>query len=244
MIQHRSVNLSPSLSRRLFLVVGLTAALFSGCDRLAFDQRGNAMEQAQQKQSAQDFRGAVALYEKALDGSSRTADAHFRLGIIYDQNLNDPLSAAHHFRRYIEMLPNGLHAKEARENTTRIERNLATKLNDGTLIGHTEALRLKQENADLKVQVATLKTSLATANSSVAASGATGPQAGKAAEREAQRKLAPGTRTYQVQAGDTLASIARKFYKSKDRAKDIQDANQNAIPDPRKLKRGQILIIP
>ena len=194
------------------------------------------MEQGQQKQAAQDFRGAVASYEKALDGTSRTADAHFRLGILYDQKLNDPLSAAHHFRRYVEVAPNGSHVKEATANTARIERVLATSLNEGTLIGHAEALRLKAENADLRTQVAALKASVAAYTAPTAA--------GKAADRDAQRKLAPGTRTYQVQPGDTLASIARKFYKSKERAKDIQDANQNSISDPRRLKTGQTLIIP
>ena len=216
--------------------------LLTACDRSPFDQSGKAMEQGRQKQSAQDYRGAVAAYEKALDGTAQTADAHFRLGIIYDQNLNDSLSAAHHFRRYVEVAPNGPHAKEAAANTTRIERKLATSLNEGTLIGHAEALRLKQDNADLRAQVAALRSSLN--NSNVAAANLTGTQAGKAAERDAQRKLPPGTRTYQVQPGDTLASIARKFYKSKDRAKDIQDANQNAIPNVRKLKTGQTLIIP
>ncbi len=211
--------------------------LLPGCGQSPFDQSGKAMEVAQKKQAAQDFRGAVAAYEKALDGTGRTADAHFRLGMIYDQKLNDPLSAAHHFRRYVEVAPNGPHLKEATANIARIEHVLATRLNEGTLIGHAEAVRLKQENADLRTQVASLKASLASANTEAVS-------AGKAAEREAQRRLAPGTRTYQVQAGDTLATIARKFYKSKERARDIQDANQNALPDPRKLKPGQVLIIP
>ena len=155
------------------------------------------------------------------------------------------MSAVHHFRRYVEVAPNGLHAKEARDNTTRIEPILATNLNGGTLINHAEALRLRQENTDQKAQIAALKASLAaSANAGADPPGPGGSQAGIAAEREAQRRLAPGTRTYQVQAGDTLASIARKFYRSKERAKDIQDANQNAIVDPKKLKRGQVLIIP
>ena len=219
--------------------MGICVALLgAGCDRLPFDQSGKAMEQGRQKQAAQDFRGAVAAYEKALDGTSRTADAHFRLGLLYDQKLNDPLSAAHHFRRYVEVAPTGPHVKEATANTARIERVLATSLNEGTLIGHAEALRLKQENADLRAQVATLKTSLAVASASTATT------AGKTADRDARGRPAPGTRTYQVQPGDTLASIARKFYRSKERAKDIQDANQNSISDPRKLKTGQTLIIP
>ena len=61
---------------------------------------------------------------------------------------------------------------------------------------------------------------------------------GQAGDQDAQRKLPPGTRTYQVQPGDTLASIARKFYKSKERAKDIQDANLNAVPQSAKAQAG------
>ena len=67
---------------------------------------------------------------------------------------------------------------------------------------------------------------------------------GKIAAREAERHPAPGTRTYVVKPGDSLASISRKFYGSKTRAKDIQDANMNAVPDERKLKPGVTLIIP
>ena len=47
-----------------------------------------------------------------------------------------------------------------------------------------------------------------------------------------------------MQPGDSLASISRKVYGSKARAKDIQDANMNAVPDERKLKPGVTLIIP
>ena len=72
----------------------------------------------------------------------------------------------------------------------------------------------------------------------------TGPEAGKAAARAAQLKLAPGTRTYTVQPGDTFATISRKFYKTKARAGDIEDANLNTVPNPKKLKTGQVLIIP
>ena len=79
------------------------------------------MDQAEQKQAAQDFRGAANAYEKALDGTPKTADAHFRLGLLYDGKLNDPVGAVHHFRRYLEFLPGGPHAKEAKANLDRIE---------------------------------------------------------------------------------------------------------------------------
>lgn len=229
----------------LFLAIALGCAGLAGCDRSPFSQTERAMDQAEQKQADQDFHGAVACYERALDGSAKSAEAHFRLGLLYDEKLKDPVSAMHHFRRYLDVAPNGTHAKEAKANLTRLELILATSLSGGTLISHAEALRLKAENADLHKQLAARSVAAA----DLAAATSTGPakagvQAGKTAAREAQQKLAPGTRTYQVQPGDTFASISRKFYKTKARAGDIQDANLHTVPNAKKLKAGQTLIIP
>ena len=78
---------------------------------------GKALEQGEQKQAAQDYRGAVACYEKALGGASRSADAHFRLGILYDQKLNDPLERRASFPALRRVAPKGPHAKEARQTS-------------------------------------------------------------------------------------------------------------------------------
>ncbi len=217
------------------LLAGCALAwLLAGCDKSPFDNRTErSLDQAERKQATQDFRGAVDSYEAALDGTAKSADVHFRLGLIYSDKLNEPVSAVHHFRRYLEILPSGPHAHEARTNLDRLELTLATTLAGGTLISHTEATKLKAENKDLKAQLASAR------NPPPGGGAATGlPGA------SADRKPAPGSKTYQVQPGDTLASISRKFYKTKARAKDIQDANHNSVPDMTKLKPGQTLIIP
>ena len=162
------------------------AAALAGCDREVFKNNDRTYEQAEQKRSAQEYRPAITLYEKALDNDKKAADAHFRMAMIYDANLDDPISAVHHFNRYIEMLPNGAHAKEARDSLKRIEPILATKLAGGTLISHADAMKLRQENKDLRDQ-------LAQKNSSPPPGGtpAGGPNAGKLAAREAERRPAP-----------------------------------------------------
>ena len=223
----------------LCFVVGL---LLGGCDHSPFNDTERSMDQADQKLAAQDYRGAANCYEKALDGTAKTADAHFRLGVIYDDKLSDPVGAVHHFRRYLEFLPNGPHAKEAKADLDRIELTLATSLAGGTLITHAEATRLKNENKDLRQQLAARNSPTVTFSPIVAGKAIT--DAGKTGDRAADKKMAPGSRTYQVQPGDTLASISRKFYKTKARARDIQDANMNAVPDATKLKTGMTLIIP
>jgi LysM repeat protein len=232
----RSPGLLPALAAAFVLAL-------AGCDRSPFNQTERAMDQAEQKEASQDFRGAVACYERALDGSAKSAEAHFRLGILYDEKLNDPVGAVHHFRRYLDLAPEGAHAREAKANLTRLELKLATSLSGGTFISHADALRLRSENADLRKQLAARPPAV-DATSSDPTFAKTGTEAGKAAARQAQQKLAPGTRTYTVQQGDTFASISRKFYKTKARAGDIQDANINTVPNPKKLKAGQVLIIP
>ena len=221
--------LSARYVRRL-LLAGFLVFSLGGCDKLPFDHRKErSLDQAEQKQAAQDFRGAVSAYESALDGTSKSSDVHFRLGLIYSDKLNDPVSAIHHFNRYLTFQPNGPHAKEAKSNLDRLELTLATTLAGGTLISHTEATKLKAENKDLKAQLALARNP---------------PPGGVPTATGIDSKLAPGSKTYQVQPGDTFASISRKFYKTKARAKDIQDANHNTVPNVTKLKPGQTLIIP
>ena len=222
--------------RLLILLCGIVA--LAGCDRSAFNGSDRAFEQAEQKRSAQDYRSAVSFYEKALDSTTKAADAHFRMGMIYDANLDDPVGAVHHFKRYLEIQPNGTHAKEARANLARIELKLGTSLAGGTFITHAEAVKLvrKTRTSRINWRNALLRPSPGASPSPFLT--------GKTAARDAERHPAPGTRTYQVQQGDSLASISRKFYKTKTRAKDIQDANMNTVPDERKLKPGMTLIIP
>jgi nucleoid-associated protein YgaU len=59
-------------------------------------------------------------------------------------------------------------------------------------------------------------------------------------EREKQEQV----RTYTVQAGDTLAKIAQKFYEDGGRWNEIYEANKEQIADPNVIQVGQKLVIP
>lgn len=50
--------------------------------------------------------------------------------------------------------------------------------------------------------------------------------------------------TYEVQSGDTLSSIARKFYGDANAYNKIFTANQPMLKDPDEIYPGQVLIIP
>src|SRR5258707_15486112 len=96
---------------RVFAVV-LALALCAGCDRLFDKGAKEALAAADRKAKAGDYRGAVSLYESALDGTAQTAEIHYRIAVIYDEKLKSPLDALHHFDRYLALAPKGQFAKE------------------------------------------------------------------------------------------------------------------------------------
>jgi nucleoid-associated protein YgaU len=52
------------------------------------------------------------------------------------------------------------------------------------------------------------------------------------------------TRTYTVQAGDSLSKISRQFYGNANEYMKIFNANRDRLDDPNKIQAGQQLVIP
>lgn len=208
------------------------ALLVSGCDQLFEQQSKRALEVAETKEKTGDFRGAVKFYEAALDGTAATADVHYRLATIYEDKLKSPLDALHHFQRYLDLAPKGHYALEARNYKREGELKLMTSLGKGNFISQEEAARLKNENLSLRNTIVSLR-----------AQKSAPPQAVPRGE-QVQKPIPPGSRTHTVEPGETLASIALRYYKTRARWKDIQDANFYALEGTAKIKPGQTLIIP
>lgn len=67
---------------------------------------------------------------------------------------------------------------------------------------------------------------------------------GKEPKKEKKDSKKESGRTHTVQKGDTLTSIAKKYYGDANRWKDIYNANKTRIKDKDKLTIGTKLIIP
>ncbi len=80
-----------------------------------------AAKDARRKAADGDFIQAINLYENALDGSPDSADIHYQLALLYDDKMNEPLHALHHFKRYLTLAPAGPHAEEAKNFMKRDE---------------------------------------------------------------------------------------------------------------------------
>lgn len=222
-----------NLCSRWLLIVLLCVSML-GCDQLFDRDHSKApIAAAEKKVSAGDFHAAVKLYESALDGTAKTAEVHFRLGVLYDDKLKSPRDGLHHFERYLDLAPTGPHAKEAKAYKKEDEFKLVTSMTKGNFVSQEEAVRIKNENQSLRKTIEGLRVQ----------KNAT-PPPGLAKGEQVQKPIPPGARTHKVQAGETLATLAGKYYKNKARWKDIQDANFYSLQGTAKIKPGQELIIP
>ena len=217
-------------SKWLCLTLFFTCAL-AACDQIGNSRHTQLTQDADSKSAQGDFERAVNLYEAALDDSPRGAEIHYKLALIYDDKLNDPVSALHHFKRYLALSPNGAHAKDVKNSIKRDEVGALTALSGDSVITRAEAARLRNENLTLHKQLEE-RPALRTALDKSQGNDAKKPGSKKASQ------------TYVVQSGDTLVSISRKFYKSPKRWKSILDANKKDIRDPKDLTIGQTLVIP
>jgi LysM repeat protein len=198
----------------------------ASCDRMITPRNAQIIKDAENKTADGNFLRAVTLYESALDDSPRAADVHYRLALLYDDKMHDPLHALHHFKRYLTLAPSGPHANDVKNFMKKDELELGTTLSGDSVVSRAEAARLKNENLALRKEVEDFRAHR------------------QPETKTTEKKPGGSSRTYVVQEGDTLASISRKFYKSSGRWKKIRDANKSAIDDPAKLKPGMTLTIP
>jgi LysM repeat protein len=220
------------------LCLGLALSV-GGCDRMISPRNAQVIKDAESKSADGNYLRAITLYESALDGSAKSADIHYRLALLYDDKMHDPLNALHHFKRYLTLAPTGPHASEVKNFMKKDELELGTSLSGDSVVSRAEAARLKNENLTLRKEVEDQRSRLhATTEKSPSSNGTDGKT------ESASRKPLGKSQTYVVRDGDTLASISRKFYKSSGRWKKIRDANRSTVDDPGKLKAGQTLTIP
>ena len=108
---------------------------------------------ADAKAAESSYADAINLYEAALDGSPSSAEVHYKLALIYDDKMNDPLNALHHFKRFLALEPSGKRAQEVKGFMKRDELTLLTNLTGDSMVPRSELVRLTNENLSLRRQI-------------------------------------------------------------------------------------------
>ncbi len=211
--------------------LAVAAVLFTGCEKQ--DAAREAVDLGDKRAKLGAYKEAVRAYESALDGTAKTAEVHYKLGVLYDDKLKTPLAAIHHYDRYLELAPAGGRAKEAKTARADCDKRLNLALKDTGLMTTAEAARLRNENERLRKDLADSRAAKPTPPPHAAGAGAGGTD-----------KMTPGARTHVVEKGETLASISFKYYRNRANAGKIKDANFNQLGGKDIIRVGMSLIIP
>ncbi len=226
----------------------VVVALASAC-RPAARPSGAELDRLPQYQRARkaaeagDFRAAAGLYQQVLRAVPDAARAHLELGLLYDEKLGDPIAAIYHYRQFLELEPDSNRRDIVESYIERAKLTLAAKLPQPPAIDPAELTRLQTENAMLRGRIAELERAAA-ALPSGAELPAQLPAPPPAAPPAAAPATAPTPRTHLVQKGDTLQSLALRYYGSRAAWEKIYAANRTVLASKDQLKVGQQLIIP
>ncbi|MBM3859515.1 MAG: LysM peptidoglycan-binding domain-containing protein [Verrucomicrobia bacterium] len=214
----------------------------SGCQPVGTNpEQSAAYNQARKSADAGEWKAAVAFYRQTLDEHPRFARAHLELALLYDEKLNDPIGAIYHYRRYLDLEPNSDKRRVVDDFIERARLSLASKLpqNPGTDVN--ELLRLQQQNTALASEVAALKTKLAGYEAVINAPALPAPT-DPTPPTPTPNPAKP--RTHVVAKGDTLHSLALRYYGTRAGWEKIYQANRATVPVKDQLRVGQSLVIP
>lgn len=112
-----------------------------------------------------DYKGAVDAFEKSLELNPRSVAAHYELGLLYENRLNEPAIALYHYKQVMRIRPNGHPAEIVLARMKGCEQEIAKSVAmvqaDPAVMAELE--RLKEENRRLQRDLETMR-ALASSN--------------------------------------------------------------------------------
>jgi TolA-binding protein len=247
------------------LLVGACCVALVGCDptgdRGVGEERETHFLAGRRRAEQADYVGAVEAFEQALQNNPRSGAAHFEIGLIFYDKLNDPAAAIYHFQQVLKLQPGSSKADFARHylSVCKMELVKDVPFNSVNQQMQKELERLTRDNNDLRQQNEQLRLQLTQRTTTLSNAPGLGKFPGPAASLPGpvpQPGLAPegspraaataeGTRTpttvatHTVRSGETPYSIARHYGLQ---TSALLAANPGL--DPKRLKVGQVLNLP
>ncbi len=236
-------------------------------------QRAKQLERQGRKQEA------LAAYLKVIGQRGDAApESHLDAGLIYMNDVKDPIASIYHFRRYLELQPNAVQAPHVRGLVDSAHREFARMLPGNLLENQSLRVDLMDQVERLQREVDQLRAELSVARSGAALTvnrmtlpvdnnampgqhtappvlqdvdGGQLPglrpslparqnQPGPATAAASQ----PSGRVHVVTQGDTLSSLAQRYYSNRSRWREIYEANRDQMPNENALRVGMELRIP
>ena len=236
----------------------LSLILLSGCDKKAEtvearEERDPYVKAGQQFMEEQKWQEAVDSFKMAIEKDPLMARPHLDLAIIY-QNLvqtspqvpRNYIHAIYHYDRYLELRPTTEKADMIQQQNAKILKAFANLV----ISSSPDIQNLIKERETLLQTVKELKSQLASPQNQTAAAPVqqeAGQNVTQTVPKSADSSAAASTgnpEIYHVVSGDTLSTIAAKFYGNSGKWDIIFQANSDRLASPNDLKAGQTLVIP
>jgi len=165
--------------------------------------------------AAHDYDKAMKKFQKALEVNPRSALAHYELGLLNEQHLNDYVSAIYHYQRALQVRPNDYPADNARVRIASCKQEL---VKEESLAPVAQAMlreleELRKENTHLRQELQNLRS--ASANRKSTPTQTSSPTPAPPAPTRVSRLSPPPargtTRSHIVRAGETPFSISQSY---------------------------------
>ena len=112
-----------------WLFIAVCAVCLAGCTETAEapnDEQNPHFQRAHEMINAQNFKGAVAEFEKVLEKNPRSAATHYELGWICENDkIRDYAAAIYHYRKHLELKPDSERVAQIHERIGACRRELA-----------------------------------------------------------------------------------------------------------------------
>lgn len=108
------------------LFVSLLVAALSGCTQSdQDDEKEPHYVLGISRENAMDYQGAVEAFEESLEANPHSAAAHYQLGMLYENQQNDPAAAIYHYEQYLKFNPSAENADIIRQHIAACKQQLA-----------------------------------------------------------------------------------------------------------------------
>jgi nucleoid-associated protein YgaU len=195
----------------------------------AFRKGNNCLEKG-------EYEKAAASFEKYLLVNPASALTHSKLAEIYNDNLDDPLMAIYHFRKYLEFEPDSPDAQAVKAWIAAAEKRYAKEIRarfPDEFPSDSELESLRERNAKYRECVLKLKDW----NAKLL-------KAKRVGQNKGDDAVESGLSVYVVKPGDTLTKISTKIYGTSKFHSRIFEANRDILKSEEALGIGQKLKIP
>ena len=253
------------------LISLILVLLLAGCDRDSDQSLGAEIDESEFRRAQKlvkqgRHQEALASYLRVIEKRGDSApESHLEVGILYLQQIKDPLAAIYHLRKYLERQPNSPQSPQVRGLVDSAKREFARTLPANPLENQSERLnmldqmgRLQRENDQLKEALARARGNVVPPRVDNSRSVVSSPLSVAPLQEETpvlapvlrepvrSKPTPPATkmRLHTVEKGDTLFVLAQRYYGNRAKWRDIYAANRDVMPNENSLQIGMVLKIP